>query len=353
MKKPCGYIKPMSHATPREERPFRKTRILVAPISSWDPLVPSFGSSPNISRHEEAEQLKSLNDWITFKEERDPAWLQRSRNLGPLLSALRFMAQGPCFTALHQILHRAYVEVIRRSLGDEATKEFSSPWTPDEVWLIFQGTEQLNSVFNYPLRATLTRRLIRSLLGPWVKVAPFRVENAECFVKCWELAALHIRPLLTGTPANAKHEARTRSTLRGPVVHGETDQWSSPTSFLGDSPDFRILFGTGTQAVRHSLLLLDSFTPSDGVARCWNAAVPGRPDDREGEMTGGAHPLVWECLGLPDLAKAHTAMAMEEQCQSLKAEIARLKQELAEERSSRLEREDIKAADKSRLSHEE
>lgn len=325
----------MSSPLSPSDRPFRRSRILIAPVSSSDPLIPSVGLSLHAARDEERDLIFSMAAEINRMEADNPQWLQRSRSLGPLLSALRFMAQGPEFMAPHQFLHRAYVEMIRRKLGDETALNLQKPWTPDEVWLIFQDQEHLGDASFLSLRAMLCRRLIRSLLGPWVKVAPFTVQSADCFFKCWELAFMELLPLLTGHPARSNQDQLPGPSKSKSDSDQAGDEWSAPGDWKGEIPDVRILLGTGTEALRHSLLLLDSFLPSDSKGRCWIAAAPGRPSDAAAEMTGGAHPMIWEALGLPDLGRAHLAAHMEEVCQVLKAENARLKKELEEARSGR------------------
>lgn len=334
----------MTHHTPSEEaHPFPRPRIFIAPVSALDPIVPPPGLNSTPLHGDEARMMEQMKDWIDYKDSSDPQWLMTDTRLGPLLSTLRFMAEGPGFSALSHVRHRTYVELLRQKLGEDQVMELSQPWTPDQVWLLFQGLDQNKGQSVAGQRALLSVRLARRILGPWVKIAPFTVSDSGCFVSCWQTVFGQILPLLLGTKGQDWKCNRLPAGAGAGAGAGQPELWDLPHCCFSQKPDVRILYGIGTPAMGHSLLALDSWLPPAEAARCW---VPSSTF-----TFGGACPLNWSSLGLPDFSQTMwTNMLSAEVCRRLLEENTQLKQEIEAERAARLQLEQREASRMEELS---
>lgn len=251
-------------------------RVLITTIGHQDPLsdhTVDYRGSASQQRRELEKLLVKFQQGVSSDD------LPEGVREGPILSALRSMANED----------RPFV-----SLPDDP----ADPWVPDEIWLVHQPEPEIHDGMGLELGPIKARvRLLKACFGRLpryrtfqnVVVREFHLKaSVYDYVACWKAVE---KNFLT-------------------VLNSQT----------GETPDVRILFGSGPNSLRVALFVLYCVL-KPGVARLWHLF------DRELAKSGdrAAYPLEFGPNGLPQLGDV---AAFQDEIRSLRFRISQLEEQV-------------------------
>lgn len=316
-------------------------RILLAPVGMMDPI--HFGRAVDYrsSVADLIQEAKKVEAKIPKNAYLDLAKLSGELRLGPLLATVKRMAEGSPAGWDDPQKDKEINEQIREKLGEEFIR-LRQPWMPDEVWLFHQDFGLNGSQSAIGVRAHFSRLLIKRLFGPWIKVCQVPVQDPQDYAQCWSALAAHVLPhfgrggqvgqavRLPAVPASEESDSGEEDVLDDgedffawcQQMDEESLNWDAPAEASSGPVDLRILYGSGAQAMRHSLFLLDRVLP-DAPGRMWEPVEPEKSEKHTAGLAT-ASPLLWSRLGHPTLGVV----------EELQHELAELRAQLEEEREA-------------------
>lgn len=321
-------------------------RILLAPVGMMDPL--HFGKAVDYRAPAKVliKEARKLEKRIPQDAYTDLSRLHPDVRLGPLLGAIRRMSEGPELAWSDRDKDDQITEKIIEAMGERVAR-LRKPWLPDEVWLLFEGAADEEEESPMEVRALLSCALIKRLFGPWIRVSPVRLSDAKSYKECWQALCEQADGYFSAGPGDQGDPSSTESEDSAGSPSSSSSDQDEPaepeevfdfSSLFGEEPpspwseksppdrfgsDLRILYGSGTQAMRHALFLLDRVLP-ESTGRMWQPmelrGEAGREDIRDATAT----PLLWHWLGHPVLGPI----------EQLRLENEALRAELQQARSS-------------------
>lgn len=309
-------------------------KVLLAPVGMMDPI--HFGRAVDYrsSVADLVKEAKKVESKIPKNAYLDLAKLSGELRLGPLLATVKRMAEGSPAGWDDLQRDKQINEQIREKLGEEFIG-LRQPWMPDEVWLFHQDFGLQGAQSAVGVRAHISRLLIKRLFGPWIKVCQVPVQDPQDYAQCWSVLASHVLPHFCGSgralpgvsipvvPSSEEPESEEEEFLAWcQQMDAESLNWDAPADASSGDVDLRILYGSGAQAMRHALFLLDRVLP-DVPGRMWE---PIEPERGEGRISGlaTATPLLWSHMGHPTLGPVN----------QLRHELDELRAQLEEEREA-------------------